>query len=92
LLTRATVLAVQGRYDEAQRDCARLAPRTTAMVAATCSAGATRNADAAYRVLMEAQPRRSTTPACAHGRSRWRRRSRRGVAMRTRPSSISARR
>ena len=56
LLTRATVLAVQGRYDEAQRDCARLAPRTTAMVAATCSAGATRNADAAYRVLMEAQP------------------------------------
>jgi len=56
LLTRATVLTVQGRYDEARRDCAQLAPRTSALVAATCIAGATRDVNAAYRVLMEAQP------------------------------------
>jgi tetratricopeptide (TPR) repeat protein len=59
LLTRATVLTVQGRYDEARRDCAQLAPRTSALVSATCMAGAMRNDAAAYRVLMEA-------PAAAH--------------------------
>jgi tetratricopeptide (TPR) repeat protein len=54
LLTRATVLGVQGRYGEARRDCAALAPRTTALVAAACGAGATRDADDAYRSLVDA--------------------------------------
>jgi predicted Zn-dependent protease len=54
LLTRATVLAVQGRRDDALRDCARLARRTTALIAAACGAGATRDEAEAYRALVEA--------------------------------------
>jgi predicted Zn-dependent protease len=38
LLTRATVLAVRGRYDEALRDCAALQGRTSALVVAACGA------------------------------------------------------
>ncbi|HTI45069.1 MAG TPA: hypothetical protein VMB76_00830 [Casimicrobiaceae bacterium] len=49
LVTRATVLTVEGRYDEALRDCAALARRATRLVSAACRAGATRDADAAYR-------------------------------------------
>jgi len=56
LLTRATVLAVRGRYDDALRDCAGLAGRTMPLVIAACRAtplslgGA---ADAAYRELTD---------------------------------------
>jgi tetratricopeptide (TPR) repeat protein len=53
-LTRATVLAVQGRHDEALHDCARLAPRTTALVAAACRAGAMHDEAVAYRDLTDA--------------------------------------
>lgn len=57
LLTRATVLTVEGRYGEARRDCARLARRTIALVTAACLAGpggATRDAATAYRDLVAA--------------------------------------
>jgi len=55
LLTRATVLTVQGRYPAAREDCARLVRRTSALVVATCDAGPASlagDADAAYRRLM----------------------------------------
>lgn len=54
LLTRGTVLAVQGRYDEALRDCAALAGRTSALVVAACRAtpaSLAGDAGAAYREL-----------------------------------------
>jgi Tfp pilus assembly protein PilF len=38
LLTRATVLTVQGRYADARRDCSRLSRLTSALVATACSA------------------------------------------------------
>ena len=40
LLTRATVLTVQGRYPDARRDCGRLSRLTSALIATACSAGA----------------------------------------------------
>jgi predicted Zn-dependent protease len=55
VLTRATVLTVQGRYAAARADCARLARRTSALVVATCDAGPASladDADMAYRRLM----------------------------------------
>ena len=57
LLTRATVLTVTGRYDEARRDCTSLAPRVDALVATTCMAGVTSvtgDADHAARLLDDA--------------------------------------
>ena len=57
VLTRATILSVTGRYDEARRDCASLAPRVDALVATTCMAGvtgATGDADTAARLLDDA--------------------------------------
>ena len=60
LLTRATVLTVQGRYAAAREDCARLARRTTALVVATCDAGPAslmNPPDDAYRSLMAAMTR-----------------------------------
>ena len=57
LLTRATIHAVQGRYDAARTDCARLAPLTIPLVAAACKAGPasqTGAAAAAYADLVRA--------------------------------------
>jgi len=62
LLTRATVLTVQGRYAEAERDCARLVPIALELVAAACSAGPASLSGAAapaYRTLMRALARNS---------------------------------
>jgi tetratricopeptide (TPR) repeat protein len=63
LLTRATVLTVQGRYAEAERDCARLASIANELVATTCSAGPASLSGAAAeadRTLMRALARSST--------------------------------
>ncbi len=60
LLTRATILTVQGRYKDAQRDCAKLVPIASVLVTATCFAGArSLNGDAlsAYSGLTEALAR-----------------------------------
>ena len=64
LLTRATILTVQGRYADAQRDCARLFRLTSELVTAACIAGTTSlNGDAAraYRGLVQALARPGET-------------------------------
>jgi predicted Zn-dependent protease len=64
LLTRATVLTVQGRYSEARADCARVAKLTVPLVAIACDAGpasVSGEAEAAYRALTAAL----ATPALA---------------------------
>src|SRR5688500_774005 len=56
LLTHATVLAVQGRFDDAKRDCARLAQRVEPLVVTACEAltsSASADADDVYRRLDE---------------------------------------
>jgi tetratricopeptide (TPR) repeat protein len=60
LLTRATVLTVLGRYDGAQRDCAKLLRLASDLVTTACFAGASSlNGDAAgaYRGLVRALAR-----------------------------------
>lgn len=55
LLTRATVLTVQGKYVEARADCARLARLTLPIVVATCMASPmslSGEAEGGYRTLM----------------------------------------
>ena len=48
LLTRATILTVQGRYADAQRDCAKLLRLASGLVTTACFAGAASlNGDAA---------------------------------------------
>ena len=57
LLTRASVLTVQGRYAEAERDCAKLARRAPPLVVAACAAGpasVSGRAEAAQRELAQA--------------------------------------
>lgn len=57
LLTRATVLTVQGKYAEARADCARLAGLTLSIVVATCMASPmslSGESEAAYRMLVAA--------------------------------------
>lgn len=57
LLTRATVLTVQGKYAEARADCARLARLTLPIVVTTCMASSmslSGEAGEAYRALMAA--------------------------------------
>jgi len=64
LLTRATVLTVQGRYSEARADCARVAKLTVPLVAIACDAGpasVSGEAEPAYRALIAAL----ATPALA---------------------------
>jgi len=64
LLTRATVLTVQGRYSEARTDCARVAKLTVPLVAIACDAGpasVSGEAEPAYRALTAAL----ATPALA---------------------------
>ena len=60
LLTRATVLTVQGRYDEAKRDCARLTRVAAEIVTTAClasPASLSGNADSAYRGVVQALAR-----------------------------------
>ncbi len=62
LLTRATILTVQGRYTDAQRDCAKLARLASGLVTTACLAGASSlsgNAEDAYRGLLQALARAS---------------------------------
>ena len=62
LLTRATILTVQGRYADAQRDCAKLPRLASGLVTTACLAGASSlNGDAAgaYRGLVQALARAS---------------------------------
>ena len=65
LLTRATILTVQGRYAEAQRDCAKLLRQASSLVTTACLASASSlNGDAAgaYRGLMQALERPDDSP------------------------------
>jgi len=65
LLTRATVLTVLGRYEEAKRDCMRLARRAQPLVATTCLAAVTSvsgDVDGAYRMLDAALAAPSADP------------------------------
>jgi len=60
LLTRATIFTVQGRYAEAQRDCAKLLRAASGLVTMACLAGASSlngNAADAYRGLSNALAR-----------------------------------
>ncbi len=62
LLTRATILTVQGRYADAQRDCTKLLRLASGLVTTACLAGAASlNGDAAgaYRSLVQALARSS---------------------------------
>ena len=60
LLTRATVLTVQGKYTQARSDCQRLSRLTSPIIAATCMASPmslSGDANDAYRMLTEALAR-----------------------------------
>jgi len=64
LLTRATILTVQGRYVEAQRDCARLLRLASGLVTTACLASASSlhgDATGAYRGLTQALLRAGDT-------------------------------
>ena len=62
LLTRATVLTVQGRYGEARADCARIARLTIPLVTSACAAapaslsGEAENASRSLAVALARQP------------------------------------
>jgi len=65
LLTRATIFTVQGRYADAQRDCAKLFRLASGLVTTACLAGASSvNGDAAgaYRALTQALARPGESP------------------------------
>jgi Tfp pilus assembly protein PilF len=65
LLTRATILTVQGRYADAQRDCAKLLRQASGLVTTACLASASSlNGDAtgAYRGLTQALARPGDSP------------------------------
>jgi len=62
LLTRATILTVQGRYADAQRDCAKLLRLASGLVTTACLAGAASlngDAEGAYRGVVQALARSS---------------------------------
>ena len=64
VLTRATIYTVQGRYAEAQRDCAKLFRLTSGLVTTACIAGASSlsgDAARAYRGLVQALSRPGET-------------------------------
>jgi predicted Zn-dependent protease len=70
LLTRATVLTVQGRYAEARADCARIARLTVPLVTIACdaaSASVSGEAASAYRALSGAL----AAPAADAGLAEW---------------------
>ena len=65
LLTRATVLTVQGRYHEARADCARVARLAAPLVGVACDAAPASlsgEADAAYAALQTAIIRSRASP------------------------------
>lgn len=73
LLTRSTVLAVQGRYVEARADCARLAGAALQLVVVACDAGpASLSGEAApaYEALVAALANANTRSANA-GLAEW---------------------
>ena len=66
LLTRATVLTVQGRYNEARADCARIARLTIPLVTTACAAAPASlsgEAETAYRSLALALARQPDADA-----------------------------
>jgi predicted Zn-dependent protease len=66
LLTRATLLTVQGNYRAARTDCARIAPLTVPLVYVACDAAPASlsgDADSAYRSLLEMLSGASDTDA-----------------------------
>ena len=66
LLTRATVLTVQGRYSEARADCARIARLTVPLVTTACTAAPASlsgEAETAYRSLALALARQPDADA-----------------------------
>jgi Tfp pilus assembly protein PilF len=66
LLTRATVLTVQGRYGEARADCARIARLTIPLVTTACAAAPASlsgEAETAYRSLTSALARQPDADA-----------------------------
>ena len=70
LLTRATVLTVQGRYADARADCARIARLTVPLVTIACdaaSASVSGEAASAYRALTSAL----ADPAADAGLAAW---------------------
>ena len=70
LLTRATVLTVQGRYAEARADCARIARLTVPLVRIACDAApasVSGEAASAYRALTSAL----AAPAADAGLAAW---------------------
>ncbi|HEV8554600.1 MAG TPA: hypothetical protein VGR65_14650 [Casimicrobiaceae bacterium] len=70
VLTRATVLTVQGRYAEARADCARIARLTVPLVTIACDAAAASvsgEAASAYRALKGAL----AAPAADAGLAEW---------------------
>ena len=70
LLTRATVLTVQGRYAEARADCARIARLTVPLVTIACDAApasVSGEAASAYRALTDA----IAAPAADAGLAEW---------------------
>ena len=70
LLTRATVLTVQGRYADARADCARIARLTVPLVTIACdaaSASVSGEAASAYRALTGAL----AAPAADAGLAEW---------------------
>ncbi len=69
LLTRATVLTVQGRYREAERDCRALAWRAAELVVTACAAAPASlsgRAEEAYRELVQALARDAGTSPGVH--------------------------
>jgi len=71
LLTRATVLTVQGRYAEARADCTRIARRAVPLVSAACEAAPASlsgDAEQAYRSLIDALAR---APGVDAGLREW---------------------
>jgi predicted Zn-dependent protease len=74
LLTRATVLTVQGRYREARADCARIAPLTLALVAIACDAApasVSGEATSAYRALIAALADATSSAPAHSGLIEW---------------------
>jgi hypothetical protein len=71
LLTRATVLAVIGKYDEARADCDRIARLTMPLVVAACMAAPeslSGRAESAYKTLVESLAR---SPDADPGLREW---------------------
>src|SRR4029450_5845869 len=74
LLTRATVLTVQGRYREARADCARIARLTLPLIAIVCDvapASVSGDATFAYRALTSALADAASAASANAGLVEW---------------------